>query len=112
MEATVNPQAAPFERHSESIVRSAIGNWRLIGFTYKGSPRVVEAHTFGILRNGRSAVCGYEVGSGARRRGSGGWKTFYLSDMRGIVELEKTFDKPRPGYRKGDRGFTTVLCEL
>lgn len=105
-------QAKSSGRGTAAEISSAIANRHLLGFLYDGHLRVVEPHTFGIIREGRHALCGFQVGGGSRSGEGVGWKTFYVADMSGLRELKRSFKQSRPEYRRGDRGFTNILAEL
>jgi len=90
----------------------AIAGRRLIRFDYHGHSRVVEPHTFGLIGGGRRAVCGYQVEGSSLSGSVSGWKTFHLDGMTRLELLDRTFVRPRPGYRKGDRGFRRIFCDL
>lgn len=100
------------QRSAGAEISSAIANRHLLAFSYGDYPRIVEPHTFGIIRGGRHALCGFQVGGGSQSGQGIGWKTFYVADMSGPTELKRSFARPRPEYRKGDRGFATILTEL
>ena len=91
---------------------AAIAGRRLIRFDYDGHERVVEPHTYGLIGGGRRAVCGYQVEGGSRSGSAAGWKTFHVDGMTKFEVLDRTFTRPRPEYRKDDRGFRRIFCDL
>lgn len=99
-------------RRLQTVICAAIRAWQPIEFSYGGHSRIVEPHTFGNLRDGRLALCGYQVGGGSGSGAAVGWKTFDAAKIRGVNPLSGHFRGPRKAYRKGDRAFRTIACEL
>ncbi|MCZ7556093.1 MAG: hypothetical protein M5R41_06805 [Bacteroidia bacterium] len=89
----------------------AIKNMQTLSFTYNGYRRVVEPHTYGTDTKGHEALRAYQT-SGSSESGELGWKLFHVGDIRGLSVLEATFPKPRPGYKRGDKGFSSIRCQL
>ena len=90
---------------------NAIKKMNLIEFYYNGGTRTVEPHCHGITTAGNEALRGYQV-TGYSDSGQMGWKMFDLGNASNINVLDETFDEPRPGYRKSDRGMSQIYCEL
>lgn len=89
----------------------AITNKKIISFHYNGGKRIVEPHCFGITTGGNLSLRGYQIG-GASASGKIGWKMFDISQATNISILDETFNGPRPGYKKGDKGMSHIYCEL
>ena len=89
----------------------AIRNMQTLSFTYKGFRRVVEPHTCGMDTKGHEALRAYQT-SGGSESGELGWKLFHVREMRGLSVLQATFSGPRPGYKRGDRGFSSIRCQI
>ena len=90
----------------------AIGNLQLINFSYLGHDRVVEPHTYGVDIKGHLTLRAYQVRGSSRSGRVPDWRIFHESDMQFVSVLQETFEEPRDGYRKGDRRFSTIHCEL
>lgn len=99
-------------RGADSPICSAIGTRRLVAFTYGGHKRVVEPYTYGLLRDGRRALCGYQIRGGSGSGSPAGWRTFDGAKMRGLVMLPGHFPGSRKEYRRGDRAFARIFCEV
>ena len=89
----------------------AIENHKLIEFDYDGESRTVEPHCYGISTKGNEVIRAYQV-RGFSSSGTMGWKMYDLSKADDIKVLSETFSKPRPDYKKGDKGMDEIYCEL
>ena len=89
----------------------AIKNQRLVSFNYNGMYRIVEPYCFGITTAGSKGLRAYQI-DGYSASGQLGWKLFNLENASSIQILDETFDGPRDGYKKGDRGMSHIYCEL
>lgn len=94
-----------------SKICDAIQDQKLIEFYYEGGERIVEPHCYGLTTAGNEGLRAYQV-DGYSSSGKMGWKMFDLSKASSLNILDETFDSPRPGYRKSDRGMQEIYCEL
>ena len=90
----------------------AINNLTLISFSYHGHNRVVEPHTYGVDKGGHLALSAYQVRGSSRKGRLPDWRIFHDNDMQFVSVLQETFEGPRDGYKKGDKRFSTIHCEL
>ena len=90
---------------------NAIKNMQTLSFTYKGFRRVVEPHTYGADTKGHEALRAFQT-SGGSESGELGWKLFHVTEMHGLTSQQATFSGPRPGYKRGDKGFSSIRCQL
>jgi hypothetical protein len=96
-------------RTTTAIVE-AISTRHLLAFDYHGRARVVEPHTFGLDRWGRSMLCGYQVEcDGAAKPG---WRFFFVEQTSNTRIDARHFPTPRPKYIRGDGAFTSITAEL
>ena len=93
-------------------ISRAIHEKRLLTFRYDGHPRTVEPHTYGIDIKGHKALCAYQVRGSSTSGEYRGWKTFHLEKMSSIAVSPEQFESARPGYKRDDRGFQTILAQL
>ena len=93
-------------------IGEAIKQKRLLRFNYHGHERVVEPHTYGLDLKGQEALCAYQVGGSSASGQLRGWKTFNVTDLQGLTQLDETFRTPRPEYKKNDGGFQAIFAEL
>ncbi len=92
-------------------ILNAIEHMKLIQFLYDGESRIVEPHCYGVTTRGNEAIRAYQV-DGFSSSGKMGWKMYDLSKSEYIEVLDETFDSPRPGYTKGDKGMSEIFSEL
>ena len=95
-----------------SDICSAIHNLQLISFSYHGHSRVVEPHTYGIDSKGHYSLRAYQVRGRSRSGRVPDWRLFHRADMHGVTVLSETFSGARYGYKKGDKAFNTIQCQL
>ncbi len=95
-----------------SDICSAIDKSQLISFTYDDHSRVVEPHTYGENQKGNSALRGYQIRGGSESGEYHGWKIFLRDEMHGVTVLEEKFSGTRRGYKRGDRAFATIWCQI
>ena len=94
-----------------SQVCNAIKNMNVIEFYYNGGIRTVEPHCHGVTTAGNEGLRAYQT-EGYTESGKMGMKMFDLGKASNINVLNETFDGPRLGYSKGDRGMSHIYCEL
>jgi len=96
------------------IICDAIRNRRVLKFTYDGHPRIVEPHAYGLTRaRTRNEVmrC-YQTGGTSRYSKVPEWKLMKVNLIKSLTVTEKHFVGERDGYQRGDRGMSTIFCEL
>lgn len=83
----------------ESEIIAAIAAKKVVSFTYRGLPRIVEPHIYGI-HDGVAQLLGYQI----RGRSSTGivpdWRRFQLRAMKSLQTLKEDF----PGRRSNPSG--------
>ena len=93
-----------------STICEAIKQKRIIQFRYEGELRIIEPHCHGITTAGNEGLRAYQI-NGYSSSGKMGWKMYDLSKSSN-VELLNNFIGPRLGYKRNDRGMSTIYCEL
>jgi hypothetical protein len=94
------------------MICDAIAAKRLLAFRYEGHERVVEPHLCGHNTAGHDALLAWFV-RGYSESGAGpGWRTYLLSLMRSIRQLEETFERAREGYNPTDGSMPLVYCQV
>lgn len=96
----------------KSTIVQAIEEMRCLSFTYDGHPRVVEPHCYGLTTTGKEAIRCYQISGSGVRADTTPWHLMTTDKIVGLTLLEETFSNPRPGYRRGDRGMSSIFCEL
>jgi len=82
----------------DALLRKAIEQKRLISFTYKDKPRIVEPHDYGV-HNGSVKLFGYQV-AGVSREPLPNWRWALVNSISDLDVLDRTF----PGRRQTASG--------
>src|ERR1700722_10727972 len=83
----------------DALIRSAIGQRRLVTFTLHGCLRVAEPHDYGI-RDGVPQLLAYQVRGQSKSGKLPNWRWVVLSQASGFELLDETF----PGGRTAPSG--------
>jgi len=95
----------------DSVIVNSIRNKYLLEFYYDGGSRIVEPHCYGLTTKGNEGLRAYQV-DGYSSSGEMGWKMFDMGKARSIKALNQSFNNPRSGYKRGDRGMSRIYYEL
>ena len=95
-----------------SDICQAISALQLISFIYDGQFRVVEPHTYGVDTKGHRALRAYQVRGYTKLGQLPDWRFFHVDRISGLTILQETFSGPRDGYKRGDKAFATIQCQL
>lgn len=96
----------------KNIIIKAIENKKLLEFNYQGFYRVVEPHTFGEFNNGNELLIAFQVDGESSSRKPPFWSSFKIIEIEDICIMERSFLKPREGYKRGDKRFKVIISEL
>ena len=94
------------------IICDAIHNRCVLRFTYNGHPRVVEPHAYGLSRALNEVIRCSQTGGTSRSGKVPDWKLMVVGQIESLTVTEEHFVGARSGYAKGDRGMSTIFCEL
>jgi len=94
------------------VICQAIAERKLLEFTYDGYPRTVEPYCHGITTAGNEAIRCYQVAGGSSSGKVPGWHMMTTNKIVGLTVSQQTFPGQRPEYKKGDKGMSTIFCEL
>lgn len=89
---------------------NAIRNKNIIEFIYDGENRTVEPHCYGFTTKENEAIRAYQI-AGYSSSGKMGWKLYDLSKAKNMKVLDETFNV-RGDYKKGDKGMSSIYCEI
>jgi hypothetical protein len=78
----------------DALLREAIGKKRLIQFTYKDKPRIVEPHDYGVHK-GSVKLFGYLV-AGLSSHPLPNWRWALVNSISDVDLLNRTFPGRRP----------------
>lgn len=90
---------------------STIKNRNEIVFTYKGLDRVGHPAALGMSTKGNEVLRIYQT-EGKHNQPNHEWDLCYVSELSNIIATGNVFNVDPPGYKKGDRGMTTIYAEL
>lgn len=95
-----------------NIIFNAIRNRSELSFSYHGYHRIVEPHCYGITTAGNEALRCYQTQGGSEHGNVPDWKLMLVDEIMSLSETDRHFSSARPGYRKGDKGMSTIFVEL
>jgi hypothetical protein len=95
-----------------NVVKNAVETMTILKFTYDGHHRVVEPHAHGISTAGNEVLRCYQTAGGSVSGTVPGWHLMKVSKMVNISATDSHFDSPRPGYKRGDKGMTTIYAQI
>lgn len=94
-----------------SIICDAINNHEYLEFSYDGYLRKVQPAAYGVSSAGNDVLRCYQVAGGHVTPGHE-WDLCKVSKITSLKATGEHFIGEPPGYKKGDRGMTTIYCEL
>jgi len=94
------------------IICNAIYNRCVLKFTYHGHPRVVEPHAHGLSQARNEVIRCYQTGGTSRSGKVPDWKLMRVDRIESLAVTKTHFVGVRNGYVKGDKGMSTIFCEL
>jgi hypothetical protein len=94
------------------VICRAIAGRRVLRFRYRTTLRTVYPCAHGWLDTGNEALRAHEVRLQAGDLRVGFGKLFLLASMADVEITDVEFDRPPPGYRRGDRGMERIHCQL
>ena len=95
----------------KQTIINAIQNKEAISFSYSGISRVVEPHAIGISSKGNTVLRCFQISGGHIQAGHG-WELCDVSKISNLASTGEYFENARPGYKRGDKGMTTIYAEL
>ena len=94
------------------VICDAIKNRCVLKFTYHGCPRVVEPHAYGLSRVLNEVIRCYQTGGTSRSGKVPGWTLMEVGKIESLIVTNEHFAGERDGYKRGDKGMSTIFCEL
>ncbi len=95
---------------NQTIV-NAIRNTHVLALTYHGIQRRVEPHAYGSSKRQNDVLRCYQV-AGGHVTPDHDWELLLVSEITALADPQEQFSGPREGYKRGDRGMTTIYAEL
>jgi hypothetical protein len=90
----------------------ALNSGRCLELRYDGYTRVVEVHAVGTSTAGNPVMRVWQVRGGSVSNEPVGWKLMRLDEARSVQVLDEKSAAPRPGYKPGDKGMTSILRQI
>jgi hypothetical protein len=97
---------------NKELARQALERGVCLELQYDGFVRVVEVHAVGSSKAGFTIMRVWQLSGGSAHAESTGWKLMRLDDATCVSLTALESQAPRPGYKKGDRAMSRVLCEV
>jgi hypothetical protein len=88
----------------------AVAEKRLLMFTYRGSERVVEPHTYGRTTKHNDALSAWLREGWSQSAPAGGWRMFLVDEISALSILPERFTEARPRYNPNDPIFEEIFC--
>jgi hypothetical protein len=95
-----------------NVICQAIRERKVISFTYDDFPRVVEPHCHGVSTAGNSVLRCYQSSGGSSSGKVPGWHMMKTGKIIGLTVSQSVFTGPRDGYKKDDKGMSTIYEQL
>lgn len=95
-----------------ALAREALDAARCLRLRYNDHDRVVEVHTLGVTTAGHLAMTVWQVEGGSRSGQPVGWKRLALEAVLAARLDARASAAPRPGYRRGDKGYRRILAQV
>ena len=96
---------------NQTIV-NAINNMDILSFTYKGNPRVVEPHAYGIGSDGNDLLRAYQTGGYSSSWNLPEWRLFEVNEVYNLSSTGDKFNGARPGYHGDDQAMDHIYAQL
>lgn len=96
----------------DAAIIKAIQDRRILIFNYRGSPREVEPHAYGVNTVGHEALSCFQVAGSSSTGTPRDWKTLLVSEMSLLTMTDQTFPGPRPDYVRDSKMFTRIYAQL
>lgn len=90
----------------------ALKSGRCLEVRYHGFTRVVEVHTCGVTTADNRAMRVWQVRGGSVSNEPRGWKVLLLDEAVSFGILDEKSEAPRRGYKRGDKLFSRIVCEI
>lgn len=94
-----------------NTIIDAIRNRQYLAFTYGGIARIAQPAAVGISRAGNDVLRCYQT-QGGHKTGGHDWDLCTVSEISGLGVTGENFVGDPPGYKRGDKGMTTIYAEL
>ena len=94
------------------VICDAIYHRSVLEFTYHGHPRTVEPHAYGVSWAQNEVLRCYQTDGTSRSGMVPCWRWMMVGEIESIFVSKGHFVGERTGYARGDKGMSTIFCEL
>jgi hypothetical protein len=94
-----------------NLLTDAINNRMKISFTYSGITRIGSPAALGTSRQGNEVLRIYQT-EGGHVNPNHEWDLCLVSEISSAVTTGEVFNIDPPGYKKGDKGMSSIYTEL
>ena len=90
------------------IISSAIRQYNLLQYSYKGATRIVEPHLLGVSKANNICLSAFQLSGGSGIS----FRQFNIDEISSLVVLDEKFSGSRPGFNPADPSFVRVIESL
>lgn len=94
-----------------NLLTDAINNRMEISFTYSGISRIGSPAALGTSRQGNEVLRIYQT-EGGHVNPNHEWDLCLISGLSNVATTGEHFNIDPPGYKKGDKGMSSIYVEL
>jgi|ERR1043166_4584893 hypothetical protein len=96
----------------KNIIVSSIKNKTVLSLTYKGIPRQVEPHAFGLGTSGNDLLRCYQIAGGHNSDQPHTWDLLIVAEISALSDTGVEFAGARPEYRRNDKAMAIIYEQL
>jgi hypothetical protein len=96
----------------KSVASDALRQGKCLELRYDGFTRIVEVHTVGITTAGNEAMSVWQVRGGSVSNERQGWKRMRFDEAFSAHITDEKSEAPRQGYKRGDKGFSSISAQV
>jgi hypothetical protein len=94
------------------VLMSALKERRVLTFTYKGQPRVVEPQAYGLSVAGNQVLRAFQREGGSNSKSKENRKLFEVAAIQNLRKSNERFSGARPGHNPNDNAMVEVFAAL
>jgi hypothetical protein len=91
-----------------NTIYEAIGERRVLSFTYKGKGRTAEPYIVGYDDHGKLVLSAVQLSGGS----GNGFRSFEVNELSSVVKTDRHFHGTHPDYNPHDPYFAHILKQV
>lgn len=91
-----------------NTIYEAIGDRRVLAFSYKGTARTAEPYIVGYDDKNKLVLSAVQLSGGS----GVGFRSFDLNEMSSVARTDRRFNGSNPDYNPGDPYFARILRQV